>query len=137
MTIILPNKTLVDAFYSYNRLVSTKYQFVSLISLSDLNTYTKYLIDDIISQYLEWCDTTNRAYNFELELREKAHVLNSSNTSDSYLLDNKLNTFFDLYDEQITAILTEHIRQYIEQIGRNSVPELIILADGTALIKHS
>lgn len=137
MTIVLPNKTLTDAFYSYNRIMSDKYKFVSLISLEDLNTYTKLLIDDIISQYLDWCDTTNTAYAYESELREKAHILNSSTGSDNYILDNKLNMFFEMYDEQITSVLTEHIRQYIEQIGRNSIPELLLLADGTALIRHT
>lgn len=130
---ILNNVALCETFMSSFQIRIDKIPDVLIIDYRDLNRYVFEYVDDSISQYADWCATTNKAEDVELELRGKVSLFGSAYGVD---MSAYLDMWFEALDKHVLCILDDCVRRIHDGTSRSLVFKAHVFTDGTIAIEN-
>lgn len=130
---VLNNVALCETFMSMFQIRIDQLPDVLLIDFNDLNRYVLEYIDDSISQYSDWCATTNKASDIEFEFRSKLKFIGHAfNVDLTPVIDN----WFEALDKWVLSIIDENIRLMHVSTSRDNVFKATVLNDSTVIIEN-
>lgn len=130
---LLNNVMLLERFLTSHKLMIPQLPSVMIVTPGELDRYIQLYIDDLISQYSEWCATTNTANYYEDEIRMK---LARIATAYQIPLDVMFDEYFEQFDQKVLCPLAEQIQMVMNHFGGGNVTSVTYLANRTAFIEN-